>query len=299
MKLISMISNRRVEKLLLLCIGFVLIGCGGGGSAGNSDVVGGVPAKTMATITTENAENVLSVTLGSIDIVDVPRGLALASDNSTNIAKVSLETSKASNIASSKLKSNNIAETGTESCSGGGSLSYNGNEETGGTVIFNQCTEDGVTLNGTQILSFNGDTIHSELTNFSVKDFSSDVFISSATIDFNENTEALSMNLTGSVSMDGKKTDFENYQLSGDGNTFTISGLIQSSCVAGWMQIQTVTPIMTVDFEDCPVGGEIVVTGNNSALRTVFNSDTSIQVYLNGAIFATYANCNELPGSCN
>lgn len=294
MKLISMMSNRRVEKLLLLCVGFMLIGCGGGGSTG-----GGAPSKTMATFTNENAENVISVTLGSADALDDINDLPLVSNNSTNIAKVSLKTSKISRNISVQLKSSNVAESGTENCSGGGLFSYNGNDETGGTITFNQCTESGVTFNGTALVVFNGDIAHIEFTNFSAKDFSNDIFISSATIDINENTGDLSMNWTGSVSADGIKTDFENYKLSSVGNSMSISGLIQSSCVSGWMQIETVSPIIVDVYADCPIGGEILVTGNNSTLRTVFNSDMSIQVFLNGAIFKTYVNCNELPESCN
>ena len=279
MELISMISNRRVEKLLLLCVGFMLIGCGGGGSTGNSGagatndigtVGDGVPTKPMATITNENAEDVLSLTFGGIDIVDVPRSLALDGHNY-------------------------VSESGTKNCSGGGSFTYDGNAETGGTIIFSQCIENSETLNGTQIVLFDGDTIHSELTNFSIKSLSSDTFIASSTLDFNENTEALSMNLTGSSSLDGVTLDFENYNLSGPGNTFSVSGLIQSNFVLGWLEIETVVPIKNDDGVDCPIGGEIITKGNNSELRTVFNSDTSIQVFLNDAVFATYANCNELP----
>ncbi len=260
----------------------------GGGSGGDA----GTPAKTMVSITDENADDVISASVLSVKgITDI--GDILLGDGSANIAKSTSHLNTLGNIAAANLEPGTLAESGTESCSGGGSVSYDGNENTGGTVTFNQCVESGTTINGTMVLSINGADTTTNFTNFSVKAYDAEVFYSSATVNLNTDTYDMSVTVTGYAVDDGSRYDFENYSLTKTGNSYTFAGFVKTDCMGGWIEIKTNQAL--VMYDSCPTAGDIVAIGNNSELRMVFNSDMSVDVSVNGEAYDTYPNCDDLP----
>ncbi|HIP18713.1 MAG TPA: hypothetical protein EYG78_05185 [Sulfurovum sp.] len=264
--------------------------CGSSGGSG-----GGSTTKTMVPITEENADTVISSTVQSISgIMEV--GDITQSNDSSNIVKATTHLSKLGNIASANMEPGTLAESGTEQCSDGGSVSYNGNETSGGTVTFSQCEEYGTTINGTMTISINGAETTTIMTNFSVKTSYAEVYYSNATMDLNTNTYDMSVTATGYTIEDGDRYDFENYSLTKSGNSYTFSGLIKTDCMGGWVEIKTNKALVMTEYS-CPTAGEIVSVGNNSELKMVFNADMSVDISVNGNLYNTYSDCEELPES--
>jgi len=297
--------KKKVSILLLIgSISFITVGCGGGGGGGGTVET----PKEMVTITKDNAEKVIGGTVESIGAaLDLEDGSLIPMTNtvSDNIAESATKFNRLGNIASANLEPGTLAESGTESCSGGGSVSYNGDENTGGTVKFDQCVEQGITINGSMDIRINGADTTTTLTNFSVKgststptgSYSFEVFYSNATVHLNTSTYDMSLTATGYSIENGKKFEFENYRMTKTGNKYTFNGLIKSDCIGGWVEIKTNTPL--VMDQDCPTAGEIVTIGNNSEMKTVFNSDKSVDVTLNGEKIEHYQTCDEMPEGCN
>ena len=286
--ILSSMREKVVYLLLAGSVSFMIIGCGSSGGGNN----GGSSSKSMVKITVDNADDVLAASVQSISGILEIQNIAVG-DSSSNIANNASKINELGNIASTDLEPGTLAESGTDTCSDGGSVSYDGNENTGGTVIFDQCVEYGTTINGKMVLSINGDKVNTVLTNFSVISSDATVYYSNATINLNTNTYNMSATMTGYAIDKGSRFDFENYSFTKTDNNYTFAGLIKNDCMGGWIEIKT-NKALIIGY-DCPTAGEIVAIGNNSELKTVFNSDMSIEVFVNGEAYDTYANCHELP----
>jgi len=204
---------------------------------------------------------------------------------------------------------NSIAESGTIECSESGSFAYDGSE-TSATFTFNNCTESGITMNGTLSMTMNNDGTSGTLTytNFSIiQDENNKVVYTSATAAFSFDSSYELINMTITINayqvISGERTDFDNYRLTfvADSNynvALTVNGSIRSDCLGGWVEITTNEAIQGNAYDDCPSAGQIVISGNASSLTVTFNADGSVDV--SGAVTDHYDSCNDLDtGACS
>ena len=138
-------------------LSFSITGCGGG----SSDTIATVPVDTGAiaetekvVITEDNIGNVLNSTFSAYneDGIEIP----LVKSSTTNALKSVSKHSELSGLqkAISVAQSfKTIAESGTETCTDGGSLTYNGDDVTGGTITFDNCTEGTLVMDGSASIS--------------------------------------------------------------------------------------------------------------------------------------------------
>lgn len=286
-------TNKMKKSFLWLLAGFVsfvMIGCGGSSSSSDSNVA---PPSKLITISDQNADAVLVASVQSVPGTMVFQEIFAGSSSST-VTKSTSALKMAAKITSTDLSSIVIAESGTETCSGGGSLSYDGNEETGGTVIYNECVEYGMTIDGKVILTIDGFNLTAELIGTKIQMDDIVVFCENAIIRLNEQTNDFSETMTGYAIQGGHKFEFEDYSVAKTGNNYTFSGLVKTDCMGGWIEIKTIQAL-ELPNDGCPTAGEIVAIGNNSELKTVFNADQSVDVFVNGQSYASYGSCDELP----
>lgn len=243
-----------------------LSACGGGSDA----PVGTVPTEYI-TISEKNAELVLASTVESVrymkDLQDIL---------------------PVSNYVDTQ-------ESGTISCSGGGSVSYDGTD-TQATLTFNNCIENGVYLNGKMNITANGSDYTVSMTAFTVEMDNIKAFYENAIVSFNEyDYNSFSATITGYSIDDSNRVDMKNFTIVKNNESYTVDGLLKTSCIGGWIEMKTISAIYISYYNSCPSAGEILVTGSNSSLRTIFNSDQSINVLLNGNTYKNYENCLKLP----
>ena len=291
----------------IVVLSFGITGCGGGSSSSDD----GAPVESkLVTITEENSEQVIEAVFGSMDIGDgfqnVPSFKSVDTTQSAPMLK-SIEIPALKKVLSTSKSLNTIAESRT--CSESGSVSYDGSE-TSATVTFNNCTESGITMNGTLAFTTNNEGTSGTLTytNFSItQDENNKVVYSSATATFNLNeigyTVDMSMTINGYVVASGERTDFDNYRLTlaMDSNynmSITINGSIKSDCIGGWVEITTNEAMVGNAYDDCPSAGQIVISGNASGLTVTFNANGSVDV--SGTVTNHYDSCNDLDtGACS
>ena len=278
--------------------------CGGGGStsgsggettqppaSGTLPPTNGTPVPPSA-ITDQNADQVLAATtlsMQGITHIDDLLGEISASSMGNNMAKAGLS----GNIASSDHAVAPLAESGTESCTGGGTVSYSFSN-TQGSYTFNNCNETdiGLTLDGSISMTIKGNDISAQYTNFSLKLHHQDtsLYYESASVNINRNSYDMSGIVTGWVDSEGTKVEVKNYSFSKTGNSYTYNGLVKTNCIDFWIDVKTTQEIkLSNDSNGCPIAGEVLVIATNSELKTVFHSDQSIDVYLNGESYATYS----------
>jgi len=306
-----LLSNLKKKVSLLLFVTSVsvfTIGCGSSGGTDGSGTGGDAGTQPTVTITTENADKVTSGTVQSISgaLELESGGIPYTGAVSNNIAKSASKLNKLSNIAAATLEPGTLAESGTESCSGGGSVSYNGNESTGGTVTFNQCVESGITINGTMVLTISGADTTTKLSDFSVKasyadagsSYNVEAYYQTAIVHLNTNTYDMDLTATGYAVENADRFDFENYSMTKTGNQYTFNGLVKTDCMGGWIELKTTKALVMDNSYGCPTAGEIISIGDNSEMKFVFNTDTSVDVTVNGAAYKSYNSCDDLPENC-
>lgn len=266
---------------------FFLSACGGGGSS--ETPVSEAPLE-LVTITEQNADAVVASAVGSIlgamDIEDLP---VLST---SSVAKSTSVMTRYAKTVSTDLGLD-IAVSETVACSEGGTITADGNEETGGTITFNECVESGVTIDGTMILTIDGSNYTTEFINLKIEMNEIIAYYEHAIITFNENSTDLSLTMTG-YSTDGiNRMDFEDYTASVAGDTLSVNGLVKTNCIGDWIEVQTTQALVMPGF--CPIAGELSIVGNNSNIKIVFNADESVNVFLNGEAYESYATCDDLP----
>lgn len=292
---------RKFTTALLTGSALLLFTACGGSNGSNSS--GRENAKSMVSITSENADTVIAGTTISGALYLSNEGVLPYSTTVTDtIAKSTTRLNKLANIASVDLEPGVLAESGTESCTDGGSVSYNGDETSGGTATFDQCNEGGIIINGTMVLSVKGTDSTTTLTDFSIKakvnGDNVDAYYQTATVLLNTNTYDMSITATGHASENGNRFDFENYSMKKTGNSYIFAGLVKTDCMGGWIEIKTNHALVLSQAYSCPTAGEIIVSGNNSEMKFVFNPDISVDVTINGEAYKRYDSCDELPDSC-
>jgi len=278
---------RQLKTILFAgAVTFFLSACGGGGSSDSDTSV------ELVTITEQNADAVVASAIGSIssavDIEDIP----VLSTTTSSVAKSNSIMTKYAKTLSTGF-SPDIAATETIACSGGGSITADGDEITGGTVTFNECVEPDGTIDGTMILTIDGSNYTAEFINLKIQMHEIIVYYENASMHFNENSTDLSLTITG-YSTDGiNRMDLKDYTASITGDNFSFNGFVKTNCIGAWVEVKTTQALVMPGY--CPISGEISILGNGSDIEIVFNSDESVDVYLNGQTYDNYSTCDELP----
>lgn len=280
---------RQIKIIFLASVfAFFLSACGGGGSSDST--VNETPLE-LVTITEQNADAVMASAVGSIsdatDIEDIP-----VLSTSSSIAKSSTMMTQYAKTVSTDFALD-IAVSETVACSEGGTITADGNEVSGGTVTFNECTESGVTIDGTMILTIDGSDYTVEFVGLSMEMDTLILYYESALLSFNEYSSDLSVAITGYVDDGSNRMDFKDYTASVTGDTLSINGLVKTNCITEWIEVKTTQALVMPGF--CPTAGEISIVGNGSNITMVFNADESVDVSLNGQPYASYATCDDLP----
>lgn len=274
-----------------------LTACGGSDSGSSTSVPSG--SEHLA-ITGTNSDQVsvmaIGAVLGSSDLNDSAEFKVVGAQNSTKL----IDAAKTPvNILLNQKRSKALGKSVSENCSGGGSITASSTDITGnsGTVTFNNCIEDGTTMNGKVSFSESGDTSTLKYTNFSLKDDEASVVFNSATFVSSDSYSLL--DLTGYAEVGSDRADYKNYRVEAEQtgsftSTITIDGYIKTTCTVKWLNIVTNKDIVVNDFENCPTDGQLTVKGNNSSLSVVYNSDQSIDISVNSGASTHYDNCTDV-----
>ena len=269
-------------------VAFFLSACGGGGS---SDAPVSETPLELVTITEQNADSVIASAVGSIsgamDIEDIP-----VLSTTSSVAKSSaMMTQYAKSVSTAISLDSEVSQ--TVACSGGGTVTADGDEVTGGTVTYNECVESGVTIDGTMILTIDGSNYTVEFIDLRMQMDAIIAYYEDATIQFDEYSTDLSVTMTG-YSTDGiNRMDFEDYSVSITGDSLSLNGFVKTNCMGSWIEVETTQALIMPGF--CPNAGEISIVGNSSNIKMVFNADESVDVLLNGQPYASYITCDDLP----
>jgi hypothetical protein len=258
---------------------FLFTGCSSSSDDGGTPVAS-VPANAIV-IDETNAETTVqaavgsATTLGSVFSVETTQVLSLKSalNTITPILK---------NISTIDVA------TGTdfsEDCTGGGTVSGSSTEtddgttySESGTVSFNNCIEQGFTINGTVTYSSSGNYVTGAYT---------DNFSGSLTMTFNSGSDSF---------------NFSNFAFAETGNysnyTYTISQLtdaidfVINGTQGGGFLVTLIAPIVESDGNYCPESGHIKVTGgNDTTAEGIYNGDGTMTIIANGTVVRTDAPC--------
>jgi len=277
-------------------LGFSITGCGGGG--GSSSVVDSTAVESQNVVIDEsNSEQIISTVFNAVEVgVDPTLPLSKSTGAvSTSIVKT-IDSSTVFKQVLSTTQDLNIASGESMECTDGGSITYGSTE-----IAFNNCNESGMIMDGTATVSGTATEGTMTLTNFSITFDSESIFYESLTYSFvlNSASEISSMSITmdGYTSIFGQRTDYQNYTLSmnmdsSDTLSLSVSGLVKTDCLGGWIEIRTTQNIQTNIFESCPTSGQIVIGGNASSITIDFNADGSVNV--SGVVTDHYVSCEDI-----
>jgi hypothetical protein len=283
----------RQMKIVLLTgvFAFFLSACGGGGSSSETPV-SEIPAQTeLVTISDQNVDVAVASAVSSIsdalDIEDVP-----VLSTTSSVAKSSVLMAQYAKTVSSDFPLSS-AVSQTVECSGGGTVTADGDEATGGTVTFNECIESGVTIDGAMTLTIDGSNYTVEFINLMIQMNEMIAYYEYASMQFNETGTDLSVTITGYSEDGSERVDFKEYSVSVTGDSFSVNGYVKTNCLGAWIEVKTTQALVVTGY--CPNAGEISILGNNTEVSVVFNADESVTVYLNGEAYASYPTCDSLP----
>lgn len=270
--------KNKLLRTAFLASSLTLVACGGGGSSTSSSSL----TDTTARLTVDNAEAFADIVELSYFTSYVFLGARASTPAeapapaANNIQKV---TRILRGIALGTASNSSQARTidSTEACSGGGTVTTTGTlddaTDTGIlTITMNYCVEEGVTLNGSSVVTITTNTVNQFVASITFNsllvDDGSDTLVLRGTQDINEtsNQVTITSNLNFTVN---STVEVEQRQLIVTENNagVTVSGAV---CIGdvGCVSIETVAPIQ-VDVYGYPVSGEIILHGMDSNLRIV------------------------------
>ncbi len=320
-----------IVVLTVICfVPFIQGGCGGGGGSSS-------PApRTMAEVNASTAadslevlESVTSIEQGILDGSDATVGAlstGLAQPTMFKkirglIDKVADETRIGSVHALGSLPASPptpCTEGGTESIS----MTWSGPDNPldctqmsnlSMTLTMVNCSELGVTMNGTMTVTLPGsscDLLAGDPTRMTmVMDMTIDDGVS--VVDFNNLSMGISelvydpyyeitdmtVRLDGTITEDQESVSFDDFDL---GWTFdalnaeyliSMDGYIECPCVQGWLQITTLESIVFPLGVTCPVSGLYTITGSDGDATIRINGNTSVDILMDGNVIQTYPSC--------
>jgi hypothetical protein len=288
------------KGIAVLCsmavLGFSVTGCGGGSSDGSSV---SLLEKEGVVIDTSNSEDVVNTVFNVIDAGSNPTVPMAKSVGETSVPKsVLTQPATLKKIESSVLVRNEAVAGEVMYCTDGGSITPT---DTG--MIFSNCNESGMIMDGTVTVSGSETAPTMTLSNFTMTLDNETVFYESLSYSFtsNANYEITSMSITmdGYTTIFGERTEYQNYTFTMNMNdlnliSFSVNGFIKTDCLGGWIEIKTTQNIQINDIAYCPTAGQVVINGNASSITVDFNADGSVD--LSGSVNDHYNSCSSIPG---
>lgn len=286
----------------IVALSFSITGCGGGG--GSSSVADNTPLESQdVVIDVSNSEQVLSTVFSVIEVGANPTLPLAKSVGQTSVSPTVLARPAAlKQIQSATLVRSEAVVGEPISCTDGGFIT---STDTG--MIFSDCNEGGIIMDGTVTVTGNETAATMTLSNFTMTLDSEIIFYESLTYSFTLNSayeiSSMSITMNGYTSIFGERTDYLNYTLTMSMDnlsaiTFSVNGFVKTDCLGGWIEIRTTENIQINDIDPCPTAGQIVIGGNASSITIDFNSDGSVNV--SGSVTDYYSSCLSLPGdTCN
>lgn len=319
-------SKQNMLLLVFLLIGTALVfsNCGSGG--------GGT---TLAELTEANAPEVAGSLEQVMSLVEPTSSLAeleVAATSSRPPLTGLMDTMKA--LANSQLPSSKLSAQGSmpaepipcDSGSGSMSATWDGPDiitdisDISGfevTMTFDECTMDGTTLDGSatigleDLLSDSGtisfETSYLNLQDSSSPDGTTDMTMSDFSMELTATSTSGTVTMSGSVSGTAEGTpvdgEFDDLTMAMEmvtgGEEYSISGRMKSTCIGGWIEFSTPTPVFVATDADCPSDGEVdAVSGENTVSVVVGPSSSEITVYFNDAEVTSYPDCDSVEGLC-
>lgn len=260
---------------LLLGAAVTLAGCNSGGGNDNGSGKATVPANAI-TITAANAEATLASAAANGDKAKQAALVTASAPNLKLVEALALVKKLKKTTASSVMTT---GMTQTQNCTGGGTMTISstvsGNTDSG-SVKFNNCIEEGITLNGTLSVSETYDpstTVYSDTASGSLTAAGNDITISFNGFDFAINGNANNMTYT-----------ITKYIVALD---FTTNG-----SAGGGFLVELTAPIVESNGDFCPESGAIKITGaNNTTAELIYNGNGTATIKANGAVVNPSAPC--------
>lgn len=284
----------------IAALSFSITGCGGGGGSNSVST----PLESERVVIDENNnEQVLNTVFNVIEVGANPT-LPLAKSVGETSVPTSVLTQPAAlkEIQSAVLVRSEAVANDPINCTDGGFITYT---DTG--MIFSDCNESGIVMDGTVTVSGNETAASMTLSDFTMTLDSEIIFYESLTYSFTLNAEyeinSMSIIMDGYTNIFGERTDYQNYTFTMNMNnlsmiSFSVNGFIKTDCLGAWIKISTTENIQINDIDPCPTAGQIIIGGNASSITIDFNSDGSVDV--SGSVTDSYASCGDIPaGSCN
>lgn len=323
----------RKSKQNMLLLVFLLIGtalafsnCGSSGGGGT----------TLAELTAANAPEVAGSLDQVMSLIEPTSSLAeleVAATSPKPPLMGLMDTLKV--LAHSQLPSSGLSAQGSmpaepipcDSGSGSMSASWDGPDDITDitdisgfkvNMTFDECTMDSTTLDGSLSVSLEdllGDsgTISFETSYLNLQDSSSpdgttDMTMSNYSMELTATPTGGTVTMSGSISgtADGTPVDGEFDDLTmvvemvSGGEEYSISGKMKSTCIGGWIEFSTPTPVFVATDADCPTDGEVdAVSGENTVSVVVGPASSEITVYFNDAEVTSYPDCDGVDGLCS
>ena len=298
--ILSSFKKGIVVLFSIAALGFSITGCGGGGG---SSVVSTPLESERVVIDENNTEQVLNTVFNVIEVGANPTlPLAKSVGETSKVTPVLTQPAALKEIQSAALVRSEAVANEPISCTDGGFITYT---DTG--MIFNDCNESGIVMDGTATVNGNETAASMTLSNFTITLDSEVIFYESLTYSFtlNASYEISSMSITmdGYTSVFGERTDYQNYTFTMNINelsitSFSVNGFIKTDCLGAWIELTTTQNIQINEIDPCPTSGQIIIGGNASSITIDFNSDGSIDV--SGSVTDSYASCRDIPvGTCS
>jgi hypothetical protein len=292
--------------------------CGGGGGS-TTTPTGGIADTDKAAITEANLPEINAMVVKSFDNA-TGDGMPTA-DEITGAGTSQKITKKLFQVQKTIKSSLDMGVTDTQNCPGGGTMTLDG-DQTKGSVVFDGCknsdsmyeetvdgtvayeiTDTSYSLTFTNFISTGKNTYNGQTSTW--EENLEDVQLKMSHTGANAALPDLQMDIsmTGSFKYDDYLGEFDNltsmYKFSHtEGKMETsVDGFIKSSCLGGWIEIDTTKNIVLYMSTDnpnyCPSEGVVTVKGQGgSSVTLTYHTDGSAT--LSGDVNKEYATCNEL-----
>ena len=174
-------------------------------------------------------------------------------------------------------------------------------------IKFENCKNNDVTIDGLIHYNkiINSKNFDAEVTNLKVTKGNKEIFYKSATLKVT--TQEIKEVLSG-YSKDGNRSlTFKDLKIDVikllNQTKYRVDGSLSSSCINNlWFDINTTKDIEKNSTIDCPTAGVVEIDGNSSKLTAKYNSDESIDIFLDGNLTKSYSSCDDmesdLEGEC-
>lgn len=185
-------------------------------------------------------------------------------------------------------------------------------------ITLSDCSVDSFTVNGSMEMGITGSldaptkislSIDASIidsltdTDMNIDTFSLEITGSGlSAFDLDNVSMLMSGSISGSLFSENVSIEYDDFNLIfssyEEGVSVSISGKIMTSCLDKWLTITTTSPLIILNFEECPSAGRITATADGNSVRAVFESDYQINIYYNDTLAETYASCDDFAGVC-